>query len=63
MASVDWDVGEDLLLENPRVRHKKKDGVLYLTNKRLAWTEYAASEFRVSHFYAAIKGEYSPTFN
>ncbi|XP_065180330.1 general transcription factor IIH subunit 1-like [Sycon ciliatum] len=57
MASVDWDPGEELLLENPRVRHKKKDGVLYLTNKRFAWTEYAASEFRVSHFYPAIRAQ------
>lgn len=55
MASVEWECGEELIIELPFVRHSKKDGVLYLTNQRLAWAEYSAKEFKFQCGYATVK--------
>ncbi|XP_065836051.1 general transcription factor IIH subunit 1-like [Oscarella lobularis] len=57
MASVEWDDGEELISELPSVRHAKKDGVLYLTNRRIAWMEYSAPTFKISHSYSQLKSQ------
>ena len=55
MAAVEWNSGEELIIELPCVRHSKKDGVLYVTNQRLAWAEYSAKEFKFQCGFSRIK--------
>jgi transcription initiation factor TFIIH subunit 1 len=57
MAAVEWDSGEELIIELPYVRHSKKDGVLYVTNQRLAWAEYSAKEFKFQCGFPRIKSQ------
>eukprot|EP00118_Oscarella_pearsei_P002613 m.11033 g.11033 ORF g.11033 m.11033 type:complete len:204 (+) comp22913_c0_seq1:25-636(+) len=57
MATVEWEDGEELISELPSVRHAKKDGVLYLTNQRIAWMEYGAPTFKISHSYSQLKSQ------
>ncbi|XP_039264627.2 general transcription factor IIH subunit 1-like [Styela clava] len=38
-----------------KVRHKKRDGVLYLMSERIAWCPQGKNHFEASHQYAEIK--------
>lgn len=46
---------EKFLAEYHGVRHKKQDGVLFLTSVRFAWD--SGSGFQVNHPYSQVKGE------
>lgn len=51
---------EKFLAEFHGVRHKKQDGVLFLTSVRFAWD--SGNGFQVNHPYSQVKGDPSWTF-
>ena len=46
---------EKFLAEFHGVRHKKQDGVLFLTSVRFAWD--SGNDLQVNHPYSQVKGE------
>ncbi|XP_077994561.1 general transcription factor IIH subunit 1-like [Glandiceps talaboti] len=46
---------EEVLLVVNHVRHKKRDGTLYLMAERIGWMEKSREMFSISHLYADIK--------
>ncbi|XP_006814889.1 general transcription factor IIH subunit 1 [Saccoglossus kowalevskii] len=48
-------LSEDVLLVVSHVRHKKRDGSLYLMTERIGWMEGSRQMFSISHLYADIK--------
>ena len=48
---------ERILLEFPRTRHKKQDGILYLSDSRIFWVEEVTGEYKINYHYSQIKSQ------
>ncbi|KAK9729663.1 RNA polymerase II transcription factor B subunit 1 [Basidiobolus ranarum] len=52
-----WEKGEKVILEFP-VHHKKKEGTIYLTTKRLAWRMKGATNLGVSLVHSNFRAQH-----
>lgn len=53
---------EQVVLELPSVRYNKRNGMLLLTSRRIAWAEELSPEYKITHEFCEIKSTNSIRF-
>ena len=55
MAAGADESTEQVVLELPNVRYNKRNGMLLLTSRRIAWAEELSPEYKITHQFCEIK--------
>ena len=55
MAAGADESTEQVVLELPSVRYNKRNGMLLLTSRRIAWAEELSPEYKITHQFCEIK--------